>query len=111
MAPSEMQEMPDEFWIEEHPGRVRVGTCTRRRPIGEGFYDRHRDGHPGLRTRMVAPRGRQGPRGLEALGLSAVEYNRQLVAIAVRPDAMAYDPLMVRRIRRLIPSEGQAARR
>ncbi|WP_161988706.1 DUF3263 domain-containing protein [Pedococcus bigeumensis] len=37
--------------------------------------------------------------------MSVSEYRRRLIAIAVRPEAMAYDPLTVRRIRRrLVPS-------
>jgi hypothetical protein len=37
-------------------------------------------------------------------GMSASEYHRRLMAIAVRSEAMAYDPLTERRIRRrLVP--------
>jgi hypothetical protein len=47
----------------------------------------------------------------ERWGISASEYDRRLIAIAVRPEAMAYDALTVRRIRRrLVPTEPHAAR-
>ncbi|TPG13463.1 DUF3263 domain-containing protein [Pedococcus bigeumensis] len=54
---------------------------------------------------MVVPSQCQGPGRLATLGMSVSEYRRRLIAIAVRPEAMAYDPLTVRRIRRrLVPS-------
>lgn len=50
--------------------------------------------HAGSRDREVSQRW----------GMSAPEYDRRLAAIAVRSEAMAYDPLTVRRIRRrLVP--------
>ena len=37
-------------------------------------------------------------------GLTAAEYGGRLIGIALRPEAMEYDPLTVRRIRRrLVP--------
>jgi len=37
-------------------------------------------------------------------GLSTAEYGGRLIGIALRPEAMEYDPLTVRRIRRrLVP--------
>ena len=40
-------------------------------------------------------------------GLSAAEYGGRLLGIALRPEAMEYDPLTVRRIRRrLVPRRG-----
>lgn len=51
--------------------------------------------HAGAKDREVSHRW----------GISASEYDRLLVAIAVRPEAMAYDALTVRRIRRrLVPT-------
>ena len=56
--------------------------------------------HAGARDEEVARRW----------GMSAPEYRRRLIAIVVRPEAMAYDPLTVRRIRRrLVPAEGRVA--
>jgi hypothetical protein len=53
--------------------------------------------HAGARDQEVARRW----------GMSASKYDRRLIAIAVRPEAMAYDPLTVRRIRRrLVPPSG-----
>lgn len=50
--------------------------------------------HAGARNQEVSQRW----------GLSASEYERRLIAIAMRPEAMAYDPLTVRRLRRrLVP--------
>jgi hypothetical protein len=39
-------------------------------------------------------------------GLSAAEYRGRLIGIALRPEAMAYDPLTVRRIRRRLVPRG-----
>ncbi|WP_425325210.1 DUF3263 domain-containing protein [Pedococcus bigeumensis] len=50
--------------------------------------------HAGAKDREVSQRW----------GISASEYDHLLAAVAVRPEAMAYDPLTVRRIRRrLVP--------
>ena len=46
--------------------------------------------HAGARNQEVSQRW----------GMSSSEYERRLIAIATRPEAMAYDPLTVRRIRR-----------
>jgi hypothetical protein len=41
-------------------------------------------------------------------GMTASEYDSRLLAIAVRPEAMTYDPVTVRRIRRrIVPAELQ----
>ena len=48
---------------------------------------------------------------LRRWGMSASAYDRRLIAIATRPEAMAYDPLTVRRVRRrLVRLEPRAAR-
>ncbi|TPG12502.1 DUF3263 domain-containing protein [Pedococcus bigeumensis] len=50
--------------------------------------------HAGAKDREVSQRW----------GINASEYDRLLAAVAERPEAMAYDPLTVRRIRRrLVP--------
>lgn len=57
--------------------------------------------HAGTRNEEVSQRW----------GMSASEYERRLVVIAMRPEAMAYDPLTVRRLRRrLVPPERRAVR-
>jgi hypothetical protein len=57
--------------------------------------------HAGTRNQEVSQRW----------GMSASEYERRLVVIAMRPEAMAYDPLTVRRLRRrLVPPEPRALR-
>jgi hypothetical protein len=44
-------------------------------------------------------------------GMTAAEYDSCLLSIAVRPEAMTYDPVTVRRIRRrLVPLELNASR-
>jgi hypothetical protein len=44
-------------------------------------------------------------------GMTASEYDSCLLAIAVRPEAMTYDPVTVRRIRRrIVPAELQPVR-
>ena len=58
--------------------------------------------HAGAKDREVSQRW----------GFSASEYDRLLAAVAVRPEAMAYDALTVRRIRRrLVPPEPHAVRK
>jgi len=37
----------------------------------------------------------------ERLGLSAIRYHQRLNALIDRPDALAYDPMLVGRLRRL----------
>ncbi|KQU70163.1 DUF3263 domain-containing protein [Phycicoccus sp. Root101] len=46
--------------------------------------------HAGVKDQVVAQRW----------GLDVAEYDRRLLAIAVRPEAMAYDSVTVRRVRR-----------
>jgi hypothetical protein len=57
--------------------------------------------HAGAKDQEVAQRW----------GMTASEYDSRLIAIAVRPEAMTYDPITVRRIRRrLVPAELHAVR-
>jgi hypothetical protein len=43
---------------------------------------------------------------LQRWGLRAAEYSDRLIGIALLPEAMAYDPLTVRRIRRRLVPHG-----
>jgi Protein of unknown function (DUF3263) len=52
--------------------------------------------------RAAAWRGRSKPRAIrERLAMTSTRYHQLLVSALDRPEALAYDPMLVRRLRRL----------